>query len=255
MEVSDKAFTKEYLNNLLEFSKFITYRSELPPSRENQLYTFFSNLKGELTSTLKQMKRQNSQVDCKISISPNIIFRYDNPVGKDRKFHVSIGGILKIENSLIVEQSLCVNLILEHTSNSENIPNEWKMYPAKEGFHILRKFHFDFDSKNDDDSKPKFHLQYGGSFKEKYLKIDGNIHYKLYSQLDTPRLPQQPYDIIILLDFMLREFELEGCEIAKESRWNEIVIKSEKLWLKPYYENLLTRLNCSTRISPLHRIQ
>ncbi|EKO3803713.1 hypothetical protein NTE05_000878 [Vibrio harveyi] len=256
MEITDKEFTKAYLQNLLDFSKFITYRpSELPPSRGNQLYAFFSNLNNELTSIIKQMRHRNSRVNYEISINPNIVFRYDNPIGKGRKFHVSIGGIIKIENGLIVEQSICINLILEHTSLCEVIPDDWKMYPVQEGFHILRKFHFDFDSKNDDDIKPKFHLQYGGSFKEEYLKVDNDIHYKLYSQLDTPRLPQQPYDIIMLLDFMLREFALKGCEIAKEARWNEIVMKTEKLWLKPYYERLLARLDCGSRTSPLHRVQ
>ncbi|HHF3010433.1 TPA: hypothetical protein ACPJ06_003300 [Vibrio diabolicus] len=254
MEVSDKEFTKKYLENLFDFSKFITHRAlELPPSRGHQLYAFFSNLSGNLRRVLKQMKSQGSRVKTEISINPNIIFRYDNPIGNGRKFHVSIGGVIKIEESLIVEQSLNINLMLEHTATCSHIPDNWRMYPVQEGFHVLRKFHFDYDSKNDDDIKPKFHLQYGGNFEEDYLKLDSNIYYQLCSPIDTPRLPQQPYDIIMLLDFILREFKLKGNEIAKESRWNEIVVQSEKLWLKPYYENLLARLNCGSRTTPLHR--
>ncbi|EJN8560411.1 hypothetical protein V9K52_003038 [Vibrio alginolyticus] len=256
MFINDIKFTIEYLENLSDFSKFLTQRAgELPPSRGSQLYAFFSNLRLTLKQHLRQLKSRHAKLNTEISIDPNIIFRYENPEGIGRKFHVSIGGVIKIKNSIITEQSLCIYLMLEHTSDCSDIPDEWKMYPPQEGFNVLRKFHFDFDAKNDDDSKPKFHLQYGGSFEEKYLNLGSKIYYKIYSSLDTPRIPQQPYDIIMLLDFALREFNLRGGEITNEKRWNNIVIKSEKLWLKPYYENLIERLNCSSRSSPLHRIQ
>ncbi len=249
----DSKFTEYYLSVLVKFSTFLTSRpSALPVSRKHQLETFVSQLRESCTQALKLAKRKRS-INTQISINPNIIFEYKNPEDSGRKFHVSLGGKIKIQDSIIVEQSLCVSLILEHTKLCANIPEEWQFYSAEQGFHILRRFHFDYDSRNDNCSKPKFHLQYGGKFKKEYFDLK-DIHYKLFQPIDYPRLPQQPHDLIMLLDFILREFSLDGGEITQEKRWNECVIESEKLWLKPYYEELVSRLACSSRNAPLHRI-
>jgi|GEM_PF-2484953 hypothetical protein len=250
----DREFTKKYLSVLLDFSKFLIQRtSALPASKENRLNTFFCQLKDTCNQNIKLINKQKS-LSNEISINPNIVFAYKNPEDHKRKFHISIGGKIKIQDSIIIEQSLCVNVILEHTKFCTSLPEEWQCYPVEQGFHILRRFHFDYDSRNDDYSKPKFHLQYGGKLRKEYFDFK-ELHYKLFQPIDYPRLPQQPHDIIMLLDFLLREFSLDGKEITEEKRWNELVIKSEQLWLKPYYEELMTRLNCSSRHTPLHRIK
>ncbi|EHK9063545.1 hypothetical protein KCU30_003585 [Vibrio parahaemolyticus] len=246
----DKKLTEEYLTVLMNFSKYlITKTSLLPSSRNSYLSIYFGKLTTSLRKYIKIIKSSN--LNETISINPNILFPYENIKTKGRKFHISIGGKVVIKNSRITEQSLSVNIILEHTDKCPDIPDSWKMYPIETGFHIIRRFHFDFDISNDDNLKPKFHLQYGGHFDERYLELD-NMHYKLCNPLDTPRLPQQPYDIIMLLDFILREFSLSG-RIVKEPRWNEFVIKSEKIWLEPYYKNLLGKLSDTKRAKPLHR--
>lgn len=250
----DSNFTKQYLDILVKFSTFlITHTSTLPISKKYQLNTFINQLKESCTQCLKLIKKGKS-INKVISINPNIMFAYKNPEDYHRKFYVSLGGKIKIVNSILVEQSLCVNLILEHTESCCIVPEEWQFYQMEHGFHILRRFHFDYDSNNDDFSKPKFHLQYGGKFKKEYFDLN-DFHYKLFQPIDHPRLPQQPHDFIILLDFILREFCLEGKEITEEKKWNECLIESEKLWLKPYYEELISRLNNSSRCSPLHRIK
>ncbi|MCA3903475.1 hypothetical protein JKP31_19520 [Vibrio vulnificus] len=246
----DKQFTKKYLETLKGFSKYlVTQISGLPSSGHVQLQSFFSKLGDELRRDIKLLQTANISKD--ISINPNIIFSYKNPKAKSKRFHISLGGKIKIKDSMICEQSLCINVILEHTDTCKSIPDNWKMYPTDTGYHIIRRFHFDFDSANDDISKPKFHLQYGGNFEEQYLEIE-NIHYNLCNPLDTPRLPQQPYDIIMLLDFILREFTLGG-KVVKEKKWNQFVIESEKIWLEPYYKNLLSKLSNNQRSTPLHR--
>ncbi|EJS0370841.1 hypothetical protein [Vibrio sp. JC34] len=247
----DKELTEKYLKVLMGFSKYLVCNiSGIPSSQSTQLQSFFSKLSDKLRKDIKIIK--TSSLSKEISINPNFLFPYKNPKAKGRNFYVSFGGKIIIKNSIITEQSLCVNLILEHTDTCKAIPEGWKMYPVETGFHIVRRFHFDFDSANDDILKPKFHLQYGGNFDEDYLGLD-NTHYKLCNPLDNPRLPQQPYDIIILLDFILREFTLSG-KIVKEEKWNKFVIESEKIWLEPYYSNLLTKLSDKNRKRPLHRV-
>ncbi len=247
----NKQLTEQYLKVLMAFSKYIICNiSGFPSSRNTQLRAFFSDLSSKLRKDLKII--QTSNLSKNISINPNILFPYKNPKAKGKKFYISFGGKITIKNSTIVEQSLCINLILEHTNTCKDIPEGWKMYPVEPGFHIVRRFHFDFDSANDDILKPKFHLQYGGNFDDDYLGLD-NTHYKLCNPLDTPRLPQQPYDIIMLLDFILREFALNG-KVIKEEKWNQFVIECEEIWLKPYYNNLLDKLSDKKRKRPLHRV-
>ena len=248
----DQDFTEKYLSLLVEFSTFLMRRQNaLPDSEKNQLSSFIFGLKDKCQFATKQIKA-GKKINTEISIEPNIIFSYKNPVAKAKKFYISLGGNLKISSNTIVEQSLCLNLLLEHTEHCEALPAEWMFYDVEEGFHVLRRFHFDYDAKNDDFLKPKFHLQYGGRLQENYLDVD-KVHYKLFKPIDYPRLPQQPHDFVMLLDFILREFNIDGVNITDESKWNSCVIKSEKLWLKPYYLELLSRLDSGSRKSPIHR--
>ncbi|PMN69682.1 hypothetical protein [Enterovibrio norvegicus] len=250
MYTIDQTFTNDYLKALKNFSAFVVQRyAELPQTRNDQLYHFFS----DLHTKLGRVTRKRRALVEDISINPNIIFQYNNPKGGGRKFYVSLGGTVKFQNGIIIEQCLVLNLMLEHTEECAAIPEGWDNYPIENGYHILRRFHFDVDTKNDDISKPKFHLQYGGNFEPKYLEID-NVHYKLFSPIDHPRLPQQPYDIIMLFDFMLKEFALGGVGVINDSGWNKHVIESERIWLKPYYETLLDRLSSTSRRTPIHRL-
>ncbi|KOO15519.1 hypothetical protein AKJ18_11075 [Vibrio xuii] len=253
MYTIDLEFTSNYLRTLKNFCKFVLTRcSELPRTQDEQLSIFFT----KLHDTLSRVIRKGARVNEEISIDPNIIFKYKNPIIDGRKFHISLGGVIKLKRGTIIEQSLCLNLMLEHTDSCDEIPEAWNSYPLDDhGYHILRRFHFDFDAKNNDNGRPKFHLQYGGNFESRYLGVDDSIHYKLFSPIDHPRLPQQPYDIVMLLDFMLREFELGGHSVINDSGWNKHVIACEKIWLSPYYENILNRLNCSARATPIHRIE
>lgn len=246
----DQDFTNKYLKELKKFSSLVIQKyGALPQAENGQLYSFFSDLH---TNLGRVIAKKRALVD-DISINPNIIFKYNNPKGGGRKFHVSLGGTIKFQQGVIIEQCLVLNLMLEHTEKCTAIPEGWDNYPIENGYHILRRFHFDLDTTNDDISKPKFHLQYGGNFEPEYLGVD-TVHYKLFSPIDHPRLPQQPYDIIMLFDFMLREFELGGVEVINDSGWNKRIMESEKIWLEPYYTALLTRLKSTSRSTPIHRL-
>lgn len=243
-------FTANYLAALKEFSKIVIERyASLPRSENNQLHTFFQSLYDQINRFLKNRKRHIDD----ISINPNIIFKYKNPKLSEKKFHVSLGGALKFKKGIIIEQSLCLTLMLEQSSEHDDAPEHWNIYPITQGHHIIRRFHFDIDMNNDDITKPKFHIQYGGNFEPRYLNLN-NVHYKLFSPLDHPRIPHQPYDIVMLLDFILREFDLGGQELINDSGWNKHLIAIEKIWLEPYYEEILHRLKASSRKTPLHRI-
>lgn len=252
MYMIDRKFTREYLIALKDFSKLILAKHlALPRSDNDQLYSFFSELHNKLGLTLRQ---RNAFIE-DISINPNIVFPYVNPKVGNRKFYISLGGSINFDQGIICRQSLCLNLMLEHNSeDNTEIPEEWNSYPIVDGYHILRCFHFDLDVKNDDISKPKFHLQYGGNFEPSYLKMNNVVHYKLFSPLDHPRLPQQPYDIVMLLDFVLKEFELGGEEVINDRSWNRHVIGCEKIWLIPYYDAICSRLQNASRTTPIHRL-
>lgn len=249
----DEQLTESYLELLKEFTTFLTQRTaSLPASRNQRFITFITNLNTDIKQILK-IKRNRKLINKAISIDPNVVFSYTNPEDTSRNYHVSIGGEINIVDNVIKAQSLCINIMLEHTQYCKDIAEGYQFYEPECGFHVLRRFHFDYDSQNDDYSKPKFHLQYGGRFQQHYFDLE-NVHYKLFKPVDYPRLPQQPNDLIILLDFLLREFNLSGSDITKESKWITCVINSEKLWLKPYYQSLMQRLNSGSRSSPLHRV-
>lgn len=249
MYIIDNNFTDSYLKALKEFSKIVIERcASLPQSENNQLYIFFQQLHDQLA---RLMRRGRQPIE-KISINPNIIFKYNNPKLGERKFYISLGGTVKFKQGAISEQSLCLTLMLEHSSECDVIPESWNIYPITQGHHILRRFHFDIDMNNDDTVRPKFHLQYGGNFESSYLGIQ-DVHYKLFSPLDHPRIPNQPYDIVMLLDFIIREFDLGGQEVINDGGWNKHLIEIERIWLKPYYGEILRRLEATARKTPLHR--
>lgn len=250
MYTIDDNFTNCYLKSLKEFSRIVIARySSLPKSENDQLYTFFHQLNEKISRVIRSQKPPVED----ISINPNIVFRYNNPKLNQRKFHISIGGTIKFTKGVISEQSLCLTLMLEHSSECGEVPESWNIYPITQGYHVLRRFHFDIDMNNDDREKPRFHLQYGGNLEASYLGIK-DIQYKLFSPLDHPRIPHQPYDIVMLLDFILREFNLGGHDVINDTGWNKHLIEIEKIWLKPYYDGILRRLEATSRKTPLHRV-
>lgn len=82
------------------------------------------------------------------------------------------------------------------------------------------KFHI--DQKVPDTQEPWHHLHIGGS--------------------DEPRFPYPPMDIILLSEFILINYFQELSEdLRKDSGWKKIIIKSQNIFQKKYYE---TCWNC-----------
>lgn len=250
--------TKEYISSLSKFTKSLLHSSlALPPSINDALSECISKLAGETSQFLKLVKKPGKIVDKCFSLEPNILFNYKNPKLKGHQFYVSFGGYIKIENSILIDQSFNIMLLYRHTSKTleTDFIKDWQCHAFEDGLHVLRRFHFDLDLKNDGINKPKSHLQYGGKLNKDYFNLTEEMQYKLFGPLDHPRIPIQPYDLIMLFDFLFREFLVDGHQIIKEKSWIGNIIESERFWLKPYYERLISRINISTRQAPIHYLK
>lgn len=249
--IIDKKFTKEYMDQLNGFlSSMQPYVASIN-CYENSVANAIHQLKDNVTLIIKQL-RTNKPVTRTLSIEPNITLEIQNIAAKNgQKFYICIGGIIEIENSILVNQSISLIVLYEiPDALSEQDAKSWNCHTYAAGTHVLRKFHFDID-KGIKGNWPISHLQYGGSDNSSYINFKNEIQYQLYSPFDTPRIPHPPYSLVICLDVILRCFHTDASKITKESFWVDKVKESEEKWLAPFYENVLNHLKATGRKTTL----
>jgi hypothetical protein len=145
------------------------------------------------------------------------------PITDDKDFrdhpgHLLLGGKIEVRNCRFWFYSFALCIV---TNNN-----------------IARRFHFDIDTGKGKAIKPKCHMQYGGEAKHE-LRYYPTLNYGLEEWMSTPRLPYPPLDIVILIDFLLRQINTPlSQKFAKEPNWTSLVRKSEKLRLKEYYNQI-----------------
>lgn len=109
------------------------------------------------------------------------------------------------------------------------------------GNHLIKKFHIDFTCSPNTGRPPLhpiFHLQSPGKLSP-MLKDQGIKDDHLEPSLSEPRLHCGPTTLILLIDFLLREFGGDRLspltKLTRKNEWRRLIRKNEDLVLEPYY--------------------
>jgi len=156
-----------------------------------------------------------------------------------------LGGRITVKNSRFGSYSLSLTIVInrEASSTSAGRNQDGKLRSCCDLVHdnttydrTVRRFHFDIGTERGRETKPLCHLQYGGMPRE---WESYNFHYCLDPWLKKPRFPFPPTDIVLLFDFLLKQFGTSfGQKFVEEPYWRNLVKKSERLVLKNYYDQI-----------------
>jgi len=153
-----------------------------------------------------------------------------------------MGGIMQVKNGMPTHLSFSVCVTF---TTKDNAVECGKIVNAPScclpGYlnqkRVVRRFHFDFQPS----ISPSSHVQYGGIFHENGHVTD--CHYCLEHFLENPRIHYPPIDLVLLLDLMIREFETVLKNWRQETNWRSLVLKSQDLWWKDYWNRSAIHIN------------
>ena len=247
--MNDETKCANYLGNLSDLFKFLGERLRLNGEPCPQLYEYIVQI-----STFKRIK----QKDFKLSIEPNITIELTSSTfcGPCGITQLSIGGEINVKNNILESQSIAVCISFAPYKEVDRTKSETHGCPQMNAntIHIVRRFHFDYDAKVADKEWTVNHLQYGGKFDSRFLKDDfSHCQYSLFSKIKNPRIPTQPFDLILVFDLFLRQMPSKISDIHKEGQWKNMVLKSENIWLRDFYRKLASHLINEKRDVSLHQ--
>jgi len=169
----------------------------------------------------------------------------DNPVTfvkNNRKFQIDIsceiegtGNTIQKQNILLriwsSDKKICYRDDIDHPNIKIKLDDiGWK--------RVVLRFHFDLRSSDTKQPEPLYHLQIGGKNPGK----DENCWFP--EQIDVPRFPYPPMDIILLCEFVLMNFFQEEYEtMRKKPEWKGLIKKSQELFQREYFENCYRYIN------------
>jgi len=139
-----------------------------------------------------------------------------------------VGDDIKKQNILLrvwcLDKNICYRNGIDHPEIEAKLErNNWR--------RVLLRFHFDLRAPNVKQPEPLYHLQVGG----RNPKDDENCW--LPEQIEVPRFPYPPMDIILLCEFILMNFFHEYYEeIRKKPEWIRLVRKSQEFFQRRYFE-------------------
>lgn len=68
-----------------------------------------------------------------------------------------------------------------------------------------------------------------------------------------PRIPCPPFDLVLAVDFFLRQFATPLRDMVLESGWLKLVRESERLWLRGYFRELADHLAVNERAKTFYQ--
>ncbi len=248
--MNDEAKCANYLGNLSDLFKFLAERLHLIGEPCPQLHRL-----SDLISTFKSVKKKKN---LRLSINPNITTELISSTfcGPGGITQLSIGGEINVKNNKLESQSIAVCISFAPYKDVDRTISETHSCPQMNAntIHIVRRFHFDYDANVADKEWTVNHLQYGGTFDSRFLMDDSSpCQYSLFSNIEIPRIPTQPFDLILVFDLFLRQMPSNISDIHKEGRWNNMVLKSENIWLRDFYRKLASHLINTKRKESLHQ--
>ena len=169
--------------------------------------------------------------------------------GAPGRTDLQFGGELVFHDECLERQVLAV-VILFRSDDDHRATNGRPRLVAGE-YHVVRRFHFDFDRSIPEGVSPLSHLQVGGQLNQAYLSIpDGTqCRYEMFDQLDCPRLPWAITGLPMVLDTFLRQFPSDLDEFLVGTAWRRHVMDSERLWLMDFFRRASEKMDCeNTRL-------
>ena len=158
---------------------------------------------------------------------------------------IVMGAVIQTDGGRLLHQTVPICVVTRPRCFSHGPP--WCKQPAgQDGEAATRRLHFDYDANVT--RWPKHHLQIGGNPRE--LTAAGSYYYAVAEDPSEPRVPAPSLDVVLALDLVMREFDT-GLDLPQEPGWRKLVIRSEELSLKPYFEVAHKELGRSNRESPL----
>jgi len=243
--------SENYLRSLGELFKYLS-RSSVIASQASQSVPILGRLYSQTQSAVGRFNRP-----VQLSIDPNLHIPIDprlvcSEVGRADLF---FGGEINFADRRLQSQALAITITFrpeKEIAAADGIP---AMGANKN--HVVRRFHFDFDSALKDGDRPINHFQYGGDFNAVYLNscpyASDGFQYSLMREMDNPRLPIPPADPGSLMDAILHQFGGSLRPIAGDGQWVKVVSDIEKIWLKDYFEAALREINKGVRKDTLYK--
>ena len=223
-------------------------------ANRGKIYEISERLYSNLQSQFSSLKSQKDNNNWSLSISPNweisLLDKEDGFVKDESDQHKAfalIGGIVRVGGGRLLEYTFTLCLILRGDSEDTQIAGDCNVpscclrnYRDRE--RIVRRFHFDIDTKNRSD-RPTSHLQYGGGFAED--SFDRTLHYCLDHKIKKPRLPYPPMDFVLIFDLLMEQYD--NLKSLREENWGFLVKESEKILLHEYYAKIHTHFSTNKK--------
>ncbi len=180
---------------------------------------------------LKSTIKRGSNWRFSIPIEHPLIFIENNS-----QLQVDISCELEGRDDTIIKQNIILRLwsLDENLSYREEVDSTELKVKLEHNIwrRVILRFHFDLKESNGKQLEPKYHFHVGGRCRTN----DENCW--LPEQIDIPRFPCPPMDLILICEFLLINFfPKESEQLRKYPEWQSLVRKSQDLFLKPYYED------------------
>lgn len=201
----------------------------ISPSCKSQIQSLSANIKSDLER--KDEKTWIFEIPKNKRLSFDI---YDNHKIVES---IKISCRIKGNDTEIIEQNITFtyfskndDLIYRRDWDSESVKERYDSHKGR----VMLKFHFDKKCVDTTISEPKYHFHVGG-------KSENEECYWHPDELELPRLPYPPLDIIILCDIILMNYFPDHYKKLKEENpdWFKLVKNSQKLFQKEYIKNVL----------------
>ena len=229
MKKLDAGDIPEYRNHLVKAFSYI--RSNPTVLRG---CPHIAQLSGNISNILRDF---NNPQKWKLDVDPAwvIPIESDGRNFEENEALLVLSGIMTVNNSKF-EMYTFVSSIVLVSENADDANNQIPFEDYCEHKHIYRdrltrRFHFDLAARQNGDTKPRSHFQFGGKEQKSHYI------YSLNPRISIPRIPYPPIDFIILFDMMLRQFRTRIRSRFYDSKeWINLVKKSESYRLKSYYD-------------------
>jgi hypothetical protein len=205
-----------------------------------------------------KIKTSKSKDYWAFQIEPPWIIPIKNAEGyfKPNEAFLVIGGEVAVNKGIIIKENYYLTIIKERSPKKDDqtetrveVETEKVYHSCCEKEHtqehrIVRRFHFDKGPGAPDKHETNNHVQFGGSIEDlasfcQYVG-GGQLHYCLDNNLDPPRLPYPPLDIVLILHLFLQQFQTSIKKTFLETpEWLCLVRKSEDFQLRYYYDQIL----------------
>ncbi|MDE0077131.1 MAG: hypothetical protein OXM03_04440 [Chloroflexota bacterium] len=197
---------------------------------------------------------QGSRRSFRLALEPNwkLVLYGEDICGAAGQTELHFGGEMVFRDQCLERQVLTVVILLRANESAE--AREGRPSLIEDENHVVRRFHFDFDSSVADHGKPLAHMQIGGQLNQQFLSIpEGNpFRYEIFDQLDYPRFPWTIVDLPIVLDMFLRQFPAGLDELVSDKAWRDLVMDSEKLWVRDFFSQAVAMMDSASRREPLY---